>query len=42
MHNFIANDHLVMESIPKSEQASDINWNLPSEPLLIKRVLGVQ
>ena len=34
MQNFIANDHLVMESIPKSEQASDINWNLPSVPLL--------
>ena len=31
-----------MESIPKSEQASDINWDLPSEPLSIERVLGVQ
>ena len=31
-----------MESIPKSEQASNINWDLPSEPLSIERVLGVQ
>jgi len=31
-----------MESIPKSEQASYINWDLPSKPLSIERVLGVQ
>ena len=42
LHKFIANDRSVMESIPKSEQASDINWDLPSEPLSIERVLGVQ
>ena len=42
LHKFIANDHWVMESIPKSEQASNINWDLPSEPLSIERVLGVQ
>ena len=30
-----------MESIPKSEQTSDINWDLPSEPLSIERVLGL-
>ncbi|XP_015761143.1 PREDICTED: uncharacterized protein LOC107340307 [Acropora digitifera] len=42
LHKFIANDRSVMESIPKSEQASDINWDLPSELLSIERVLGVQ
>lgn len=42
MLKFIANDHSVMESIPKSEQASNINWNLASEPLLIERVFAVQ
>ena len=31
-----------MESILKNEQASDINWDLPSEQLSIERVLGVQ
>ena len=31
-----------MQSIPKSEQASDINWDLPYKPLSIERVLGVQ
>ena len=31
-----------MFSIPKNEQASDINWDLPSEQLSIERVLGVQ
>ena len=31
-----------MESIEKREQASDINWDLPSEQLSIERVLGVQ
>ena len=30
LHKFIANDRSVMQSIPKSEQASDINWDLPS------------
>ena len=42
LHEFIANDRSVMQSIPKSEQASNINWDLPFKPLSIERVLGVQ
>ena len=42
LHNFIANDCEVLESVPESERAMDIILDLPSEELSIERVLGIQ
>ena len=42
LHKFVSNDCHVLESVPKSERAVDVLLNLPSEQLLIERVLGVQ
>ena len=42
LHKFVSNDRSVLESVPKSERAVDINLDLPSEQLPIERVLGVQ
>jgi len=42
LHKFVSNDCQVLESVPKSERAVDVILNLPSEQLLIERVLGVQ
>lgn len=40
--DFVSNDCQVLESAPKSKRAVDVFLNLPSEQLLIERVLGVQ
>ena len=42
LHKFVSNDRSVLDSVPKSERAADINLDLPSEQLPIERVLGVQ
>jgi len=42
LHKFVSNDCQVLKLVPQSERAVDVILNLPSEQLLIERVLGVQ